>query len=101
MYKRQIIGYAFLFLNFHVGYSQADSTILLEETIVKGFETNQSILRTGATVSKIVSRDIERFGNTNPLEVLNSQAGVRLEERSPGSYRSVSYTHLDVYKRQG
>ncbi|HLO46609.1 MAG TPA: TonB-dependent receptor plug domain-containing protein [Leadbetterella sp.] len=83
----KIIGYAFLFLNLQYGFSQADSTILLEETIVKGFETNQSILKTGASVSKINVRDIERFGNTNPLEVLNTQAGVRLEERSPGSYR--------------
>lgn len=83
----KIIGYAFLFLSFLKGYSQADSTILLDETVVKGFETNQSILKTGASVSKISYRDIERFGNTNPVEVLNAQAGVRLEERSPGSYR--------------
>jgi iron complex outermembrane recepter protein len=83
----KIIGYAFLFLNFQIGFAQADSTILLGETIVKGFETNQSILKTGASVSKIVQRDIERFDNTTPLEVLNTQAGVRLEERSPGSYR--------------
>lgn len=83
----KIIGYAFLFLNFHIGFAQADSTVLLGETIVKGFETNQSILKTGASVSKIVLKDIERFSNTTPLEVLNTQAGVRLEERSPGSYR--------------
>lgn len=83
----KIIGYAFLFLSFLKGYSQVDSTILLDETVVKGFETNQSILKTGAAVNKIVLKDIERFGNTNPLEVLNAQAGVRLEERSPGSYR--------------
>jgi iron complex outermembrane receptor protein len=83
----KIIGYAFLFLNFHIGFAQADSTVLLGETIVKGFETNQSILKTGASVSKIVLKDIERFSNTTPLEVLNTQAGVRLEERSPGSFR--------------
>jgi iron complex outermembrane recepter protein len=83
----KIISYAFLFLSFFKGYSQADSTILLDETVVKGFETNQSILKTGASVSKITFKNIERFGNTNPLEVLNAQAGVRLEERSPGSYR--------------
>ena len=85
----KIIGYAFLFLNFHIGFAQADSTVLLGETIVKGFETNQSILKTGASVSKIVLKDIERFSNTTPLEVLNTQAGVRLEERSPGSFRLV------------
>lgn len=83
----KIIGCAFLILNFHLSFAQADSTITLSETVVKGFETNQSILKTGASVNKIVARDIERFGNTNPLEVLNSQAGIRLEERSPGSYR--------------
>ncbi|MCF8325219.1 MAG: TonB-dependent receptor plug domain-containing protein [Leadbetterella sp.] len=83
----KIIGYAFLFLSFLDVYSQADSTILLDETVVKGFETNQSILKTGASVNKISFKDIERFGNTNPVEVLNAQAGVRLEERSPGSYR--------------
>ncbi|MCP9769012.1 hypothetical protein EGI22_13915 [Lacihabitans sp. LS3-19] len=83
----KIIRFSFLVLFFFDVQAQADSTILLDETIVKGFETNQSILKTGAAVSKIDLKTIERFGNTNLLPVFNSQAGVRFEERSPGSYR--------------
>jgi iron complex outermembrane receptor protein len=83
----KIICFSFLVLLFFDVQAQTDSTILLDETIVKGFETNQSILKTGAAVSKIDLRNIERFGNTNLSPAFNSQAGVRFEERSPGSYR--------------
>jgi iron complex outermembrane recepter protein len=68
-------------------FGQKDSTIVLEETLVRGFETNQSNLKTAASVSKISTRQIEQFGNTNLTYAINSQAGVRMEERSPGSYR--------------
>ena len=76
----------FLFYSFPV-CAQVDTTISLKETIVKGFETKQTIQKTAAALSYIKLPLIQRFANTDLAEVFNSQAGVRLEERSPGSYR--------------
>lgn len=78
---------AMLFLGIKLSYAQNDSTILLKETVVRGFESNRENLKTAAAISSLKIKEIERYDNTNFTQIFNSQPGVRIEERSPGSYR--------------
>ena len=65
----------------------ADSSQTLGEVIVKAYEQNQSLRKVPAAINKVNKSGLERFSNTNILPALNSTPGVRMEERSPGSYR--------------
>lgn len=78
--------FTFLCLSFR-GYSQIDSSIVLNETIVKGYETQRDLFHTSASIALIQNKEIERQSNTTLIPIFNAQAGVRMEERSPGSYR--------------
>ncbi len=82
--------YLFLFLLSFQNFAQEarqDTTLLLNEAIVKGLESFRTNLNTSVAVSQIKSRDIERFDNTSLVSAFNINPGVRMEERSPGSYR--------------
>lgn len=68
-------------------FAQADSSKTLQEVTVRGFETRQTPLQTPASVSRISREEISRHSLSDPLPVFNSLAGIRMEERSPGSYR--------------
>lgn len=60
---------------------------LLDETIVRAYETNTSLKNVPVTVSVLGSRDLERYGNASVLPAINTVPGVKMDERSPGSYR--------------
>jgi iron complex outermembrane recepter protein len=80
----------FLLLSIHfIGYSQEkkDSTKALDEVTIRGFETERKLIETAASVSVLTIKDFNRFDNTSPLSAINTIAGVRMEERSPGSFR--------------
>ena len=59
----------------------------LEEVTVNAFESKRTILETTASVGIISSRTLERFATTTFTNAVNTVPGVRMEERSPGSYR--------------
>jgi iron complex outermembrane receptor protein len=59
----------------------------LNEVTVSGFESNRRLLETSASVGLITARDLQRFSNTSLVPAVNTLPGVRMEERSPGSYR--------------
>ncbi|RYU95669.1 TonB-dependent receptor [Emticicia agri] len=59
----------------------------LSEVIVRGFESGRKLTETAASVGVLTIKDIERFQNTTLVPVFNTLPGVRMEERSPGSYR--------------
>jgi len=59
----------------------------LSEITVKAFEQNRKLLEVPAAINYIGKSQLDRFNNTNILPALNSTPGVRMEERSPGSYR--------------
>lgn len=59
----------------------------LETVVVKAFESNRKLKDLPAAVNYINSRDIEKFGATSIVAAINSTPGIRMEERSPGSYR--------------
>lgn len=70
-------------------YSQeeADSSKTLDEVTVRAFEQNRHLKEVTAAVNYISHSQLERFNNVSILPALNSTPGVRMEERSPGSYR--------------
>lgn len=65
----------------------ADSTKALNEVIITAYETQRPLLEIAAPVNYVSAKDIRRFDNTSLLPALNALPGVRMEERSPGSYR--------------
>jgi iron complex outermembrane receptor protein len=65
--------------------AQTDTTKILEEVKVYVFEQKRSPLLTPDAF--IQSKDLRRLSSTHFVSTLNSMAGVRMEERSPGSYR--------------
>ena len=66
-------------------WGQKDSTTLLDEVKVTIFEQKRSALNTPDAFVR--SFDLQRFSSTHFVSALNSMAGIRMEERSPGSYR--------------
>lgn len=73
------------------GKSVAQSDTLrareLEEITVNAFESKTNPLTTTATVGLITSRSLERFSTNTWANAVNTIPGVKMEERSPGSYR--------------
>lgn len=73
------------FLSF--SQTDPDSTKTLGEVMVKAFEQNRQLKESSAAVNYISRSQLDRFSNSNILPALNATPGVRMEERSPGSYR--------------
>ncbi|HEX7904931.1 MAG TPA: TonB-dependent receptor [Chitinophagaceae bacterium] len=65
----------------------ADSAKALGEVVIKAFEQNRQLKETAVAINHISSPQLERFNNTSILPALNNTPGIRMEERSPGSYR--------------
>lgn len=81
-----LLGYFFSFYS----YSQtepADTSQTLGEVIIKAYEQNQKLRKFPAAINQVNKNKLDRFNNTSILPALNSTPGVKMEERSPGSYR--------------
>ncbi|GAB2772143.1 TonB-dependent receptor [Rhabdobacter roseus] len=59
----------------------------LEEVTVRAFESRRTLLETPATVGLVSPRLLERYAPSTFVNAVNAVPGVRMEERSPGSYR--------------
>lgn len=64
-----------------------DSVRRLDEVVVKAYASERPINEVAAAIGIIDSKELNRFNNTSFLPALNTVPGVRMEERSPGSYR--------------
>ncbi|MFC0772403.1 TonB-dependent receptor [Terrimonas alba] len=67
-----------------------EDTILsqnLAEVVVKAYEQKEKLIQVPAAINYIDKSQFDRFSNTSILPALNATPGVRMEERSPGSYR--------------
>ena len=60
---------------------------LLGELQIKAFEKNSSIKNLAVAASVISKNSIEKFAGNSLVSAVNSAAGVKMDERSPGSYR--------------
>ena len=64
----------------------ADSAKTLNEVVISAFEQKRDIAN-GTIVKVIDNGNGDRYNKTSLVNSFNSIAGVRMEERSPGSYR--------------
>ncbi|HVY73898.1 MAG TPA: Plug domain-containing protein, partial [Puia sp.] len=62
-------------------------TKTLQEVTVRAYEQNRRLADVPAAVGVITPAQFNRFGQTSIVSAFNSVPGVRMEERSPGSYR--------------
>ena len=64
-----------------------DSAQTLENVIIKAYENNRKLIDVPAAISLVTNTDLNRYNNTSILSAMNASPGVRMDERSPGSYR--------------
>jgi iron complex outermembrane receptor protein len=67
--------------------STADSARTLQQVVVKAYEQNRQLKEVSAAINYVGKTQLDRFNNTSILPALNTTPGVKMEERSPGSYR--------------
>jgi len=68
-------------------FAQEDSVRMLDEITVKAFGANRSPREIPASIEAIPAQSFNRFSATSLLPAFNMLPGIRMEERSPGSYR--------------
>lgn len=68
-------------------HTAEDSATVMEEIQITGYEQNSSLLVSGFSAGVISKKNIGQTNKSSLLQDLNSLPGVRMEERSPGSYR--------------
>ena len=85
------IGYQPVMLKIKEGNVQTvtllRSNIFLSETVVNAFERNSNIRNIPAAVSVLTKAMLNRYGNESFVPAINTVPGVKMDERSPGSYR--------------
>ena len=59
----------------------------MEDIVVVGYEGNRSLLETPGSISYVRPSTVEGFDNSSLVYGLNTVPGVRMDERSTGSYR--------------
>src|SRR5579863_8592441 len=67
--------------------TDSSDTRPLQEVVVKAYEQNRKLIDVGAPVAVVSKATLDRFGEGSILPAMNMEPGVRMEERSPGSYR--------------
>jgi iron complex outermembrane recepter protein len=69
-------------------FAQSDTSAKeLNEVVIQAFEQNRKLMDVPAAVSSVSQKQLLRFNNTSIVSAMNTMPGVRMEERSPGSYR--------------
>jgi iron complex outermembrane receptor protein len=64
-----------------------DSAKILNEVVIQAYAYKRPAEEVPAAVAVVSQNDFERFSNSTLLPTANTIPGVRMEERSPGSYR--------------
>jgi iron complex outermembrane receptor protein len=67
--------------------TDSSDTRPLHEVVIKAYEQNRKLIDVGAPVAVVSKASLDRFGGGSILPAMNMEPGVRMEERSPGSYR--------------
>lgn len=65
----------------------SDTAKVLQEVTIKAYLSEQTLISLPASAAVINQKQIERSTTNSLLPVLNTISGVKMEERSPGSYR--------------
>ena len=59
----------------------------MQQVIVNAYNQNLRLTEVPAAINFMGQIQLNRFGNSSILSAVNTNPGVRMEERSPGSYR--------------
>lgn len=87
---KKTILYVMLSLQLLLSQAQteiADSTKTLDSIVIQSFELNKPVAFSAIPVSRLSAAIADFSNKTSMVNGLNAVAGVRMEERSPGSYR--------------
>ncbi|MGY4385558.1 iron complex outermembrane receptor protein [Pedobacter sp. UYP24] len=78
-----------LTINCSLSFAQTktDTAKRLDEVIIKPYFSSQPLLRSTGSIGLIDQGTIEKQPSTSLVSAVNTISGVRMEERSPGSYR--------------
>lgn len=68
-------------------FAQTDTTKVLNEVVVSAYRSDRPLSEVSSSIGVVKEKDLLRFSNTSLLPAVNTIPGVRMEERSPGSYR--------------
>jgi iron complex outermembrane receptor protein len=68
-------------------YCQTTDSIKLNEVVVNAYLSTRPLLRLPFSVSVIDAHELKKQAGQSLIPVMNATPGVRMEERSPGSYR--------------
>ena len=69
--------------------SDTDSSDILEQVVVKGYEYNRKLINVPAPIAVISKAQFNRFNNISLLPALNTVTGVRMEK----PYGQLSFKH--------
>lgn len=69
------------------GQSVKDTVYNIQEVVVKGYLSPQPLLSSPASIRVIDEHQIHQQSGNSLVPLLNTVSGIRMEERSPGSYR--------------
>ena len=91
IYRSAIIATLLLLALMPATLSAQDKTdtlkVKLDEITVVGFTGNRSIMETPGSISYVGNERINGFSDQSLVYGLNTVAGVKMDERAPGSYR--------------
>ena len=59
----------------------------LSEVVVSSFQTERPLLVQAAAISRVSESELYRFNETSIVHAFNTKPGIRVEERTPASYR--------------
>ena len=84
-----ILTVAFIVVAVSLSFAQeqSDSTRLLDEVVVKAYRSDRPLKDVPVTINVLETKELNRFGPMSMVTTVNTVPGVRMEERSPGSYR--------------
>ncbi len=82
-----IVAVELLLIPFIATAQILEDTMVLKPVQVTGFFSDRPYLRMPASVSITDSANLELYNGSSPIASVNQVSGVRMEERSPGSYR--------------
>lgn len=64
-----------------------DTLHTLNEVTVTAYSYNRSLKETPVAIGLVTQKELNRFNSASVVSAMNTIPGVRMEERSPGSYR--------------
>jgi iron complex outermembrane receptor protein len=89
--QKKILLLAFIFVSHFLQAQQVNDSpqhyTPLPDVTIRAFEQNKTAIKIPASINVINRRTLDLFSPTSIVQAVNTMPGVRMEERSPGSYR--------------